>query len=540
MSDAREKELLESIERLKQENELLRQKLDLLIRRLHGPSSEKVAPSQLDFLMNNLDEQGKPEGGDSKKNEDAADSKPKRNRRKPRKPRIPDNLPVGSREVIEPQEVLDDPKAWRRIGEEVSTYLDFQPGHFFKRQIVRPKYVRIKDPEQQAPIIAPLPNQWLDRVMAAPGLMTHIAISKYVDHLPLYRQEQIFKQRFGVEIPRNTMARWIDIVADSLKMVYLTMAGELFGKKYLQVDETPIKYLDPGSGKTAQGYFWAYSNPTGDVLFDWRTGRGHECLLEMLTKANSKREGPAYRWVYQGMIQCDGYSAYKTLTNKVEGIQLVGCWAHVRRKFNDALQDFPKLAGWIMRQIQNLYAIEAKLREDQAGPRQRKAARLSQSQPILRRIKKALMIYKGRASVLPESSLGKAVAYAMGEWNHLGVYIEQGQIEIDNNLVENAIRPIALGKKNWLFVGGADTGERSAIIYSVVESCRRRGIDPHEYLADVLPRLANAKSTDQLAGLTPAGWADQRARLPQAAERWTSSMPNPRPFSWCCMERLPF
>lgn len=517
MSDPREKELLDSIERLKQENELLRQKLDLLIHRLHGPSSEKVAPSQLDFLMNDLDEQGKPKGGAPKKTEDAAALKPKRTRREPRKPRIPDHLPVGSREVIEPQEVLDEPKAWRRIGEEISNYLDFQPGHFFKRQIVRPKYVRINNPEQQGPIIAPLPNQWLDRVMAAPGLMTHIAISKYVDHLPLYRQEQIFKQRFGVEVPRNTMARWMDIVADSLKMVYLTMSGELFGKEYLQVDETPIKYLQPGSGKAAQGYFWAYSNPNGDVLFDWQIGRGHECLLKMLSKPNPKREGPAYLWTYQGMIQCDGYSAYRTLINKIEGIQLVGCWAHVRRKFNDALQDFPKLAGWIMKQIQNLYAIEAKLRERQAGPRLREAVRNSESQPILKRIKKALMIYKSRASVLPESSLGKAVAYAMGEWDQLGVYAEQGQVEIDNNLVENAIRPTALGKKNWLFIGAADTGERSAIIYSVLESCRRRGIDPYEYLADVLPRLAKAKNTDELAALTPAGWAAKRAEVPQAA-----------------------
>ena len=202
---------------------------------------------------------------------------------------------------------------------------------------------------------------------------------------------------------------------------------------------------------------------------------------------------------------------------QIDGIQLVGCWAHVRRKFNDALQDFPKLAGWIMKQIQNLYVIEAKLREERAGPRLREAVRASRSQPILKRIKKALMIYKSRASVLPESSLGKAVAYAMSEWDQLGVYAERGQVEIDNNLVENAIRPTALGKKNWLFIGGADTGERSAIIYSVLESCRRRGIDPHEYLADVLPRLAQAKNTGELAGLTPAGWAAQRARVPQVA-----------------------
>lgn len=323
MSASREEALEKANAQLKQENEILRQKLDLLLRRIHGKSSEKVSPEQLDFLMNNLDELGKPEGDDALKIEEAAVSpKPKKARQAGRKPRIPEHVPVEKRQVIQPQEVLDQPDAWRRIGEEISEYLDFQPGHFFIQQIIRPKYVRIGSPEEP-PIIAPLPKRWTERCIAAPGLQAHITISKFADHLPLYRQEQIFKTRYGVEIPRNTMARWMDFVADSLKMIYLCMAEELFSGDYLQVDETSIKYLLPGSGKAQVGFFWAYSNPKGDVLFDWRTSREHQCLLEMLTKPN-QNEGTLI-FIFQGLIQCDGYSAYKTLVNKSTGIELAGC-----------------------------------------------------------------------------------------------------------------------------------------------------------------------------------------------------------------------
>ena len=178
----------------------------------------------------------------------------------------------------------------------------------------------------EPPIIADLPNRWTERCLATPGLQAHIAISKYADHLPLHRQEQIFKIRNDVHLPRNTMSRWMDDVAQSLKLILLCMAEQLFAGDYIQVDETPIKYLKPGSGKAQQGFFWAYSNPKGDVIFDWRTSRGHECLLERLQRPTpDKADPPLY---YQGILQCDGYSAYKTLIKKVTGIQLVGCWAH--------------------------------------------------------------------------------------------------------------------------------------------------------------------------------------------------------------------
>ena len=194
-------------------------------------------------------------------------------------------------------------------------------------------------------------------------------------------------------------------------------------------------------------------------------------------------------------------------------IELAGCWAHVRRKFHEALESSPRLAGWFLRQIQHLYRIEARLREHQAGPRLRAAVRASQSRPIVKRIERALIKLKASKRHLPQSLLGIAIDYALGQWRTLDVYLGDGRVEIDNNLVENAIRPTAIGKKNWLFIGEADAGQRSAIIYTVIESCRRRGLDPYAYLRDVLTRLPNM-TNHQIPEVIPAAWAKTQ-RTPQ-------------------------
>mgnify|MGYP001160249895 FL=1 len=512
MSSSREQQLEEANVRLQQENKLLQQKIDLLLQRAYGQSSEKVSPDQLDFLMNNPEALGKPASGDSPKTEEAA-AKPKQRRRK-RKPRLPEYLPIESSKELIPQEVLDSPEHWKRIGQEITEQLHYHPGHFSKKQLIRPKYVSLLD-RDAPPIIAPLPNQWTERGIATPGLQAHIAIGKYVDHLPLYRQEQIFKTRYGVHIPRNTMSRWMDQVAQSLKLIYLCMAEQLFTGDYLQVDETPIKYLKPGSGKAQQGYFWCYSNPKGDVIYDWQTSRGHECLLHMLQRPN-QTDPTQPTLYYRGILQCDGYSAYETLARKVPAIQLAGCMAHVRRKFKEALQHSPTQALWIIVQIKHLYRIERKLSNQNAGPRYRNDLRQVESRPILARIKKALLIFKANASILPQSTLGRAVDYALGQWEGLEVYLTEGRVEIDNNHAENSVRPTAVGKKNWLFIGRGDTGDRSAIIYSIVESCRRRGIDPHAYLADVLERIPSA-TNKEVSQLTPAAWAAEKQDQHQAA-----------------------
>ena len=421
MSDSREQQLEKENKRLQQENKLLKQKIDLFLQRTFGKSSEKLSPDQLDYLMNNTDELGKPAGDDSSKTEGVA-AKPKKPRGK-RKPRLPEHLPVESSEELLPQAVIDDPEQWKRIGEEITEQLDYHPGHFSKKQLIRPRYVNLLD-RDAPPIIAPLPNQWTERCIATPRLQAHIAISKYADHLPLYRQEQIFKTRYHVHIPRNTMSRWMESVGESLKLIYLCMCDQLFSGDYLQVDETPINYLEPGSGQAQQGYFWAYSNPKGDVIFDWQTSRGHQCLIDMLKKPDQRDPNQPILY-YQGILQCDGYSAYRTLASKVTGIQLSGCWAHVRRKFKEALTNAPQEASWILRQIQQLYRIEKKLRKQKAGPRLRKHIRHSESRAIVARLKNVLMLYKARPSILPQSALGMAIEYALGQWKELELYLTE-------------------------------------------------------------------------------------------------------------------
>jgi len=259
------------------------------------------------------------------------------------------------------------------------------------------------------------------------------------------------------------------------------------------VDETPVDYLEPGHGKTKQGYLWTCSRPGGDVFYRWETSRAAACLDHLLPVD------------FTGTVQCDGYSAYLAFANGCTGIELAGCWAHVRRKFHEALEQSPKTAGWVMRQIQHLYRVEAHLRGQRAGPRLREAVRASESKPIVARLERALIRLKRSGRHLPQSLLGVALDYALGQWRTLDVYLDDGRVEIDNNLVENAIRPTALGKKNWLFMGDAEAGERGAIIYTVIESCRRRQIDPYAYLRDVLTRLPRMTNW-QIHEVTPEAW----------------------------------
>jgi hypothetical protein len=188
----------------------------------------------------------------------------------------------------------------------------------------------------------------------------------------------------------------------------------------------------------------------------------------------------------------------------------------VRRKFHEALEQSPKTAGWIMRQIQHLYRVEARLREQKAGPRLREAVRAHQSKPLVERMERALVRLKSSGRHLPQSLLGIAMDYALGQWRTLDIYLGDGRVEIDNNLVENAIRPTALGKKNWLFMGDAEAGERGAVIYTIIESCRRRGLDPYAYLKDVLTRLPNM-TNHQIPEVTPQAWAKARLLLQRQA-----------------------
>ena len=480
------------------EIKLLKEKIDLLVRRIFGAKSEQLDEAQLMLLLQGDDEAKKAAASsadacvlEAEIERRSRDNKPVKPRRQ-REARVPEHLPAVD-EVIEPEEVAAAPEAWRHIGEEVTEQLDYQPAKFFRRRIIRRKYVK-RDEPHKAPVIAPL-NTLQERSIAAPGLLAQIIVAKYCDHLPLYRQEQIYATRHAIAIPRQSMARWLGLAADWLRPIYEQIHTGVMAGGYVQIDETPIEYLSPGNGQTKQGYFWACKRPGADVSFVWKTSRGARCLDHILPVD------------FQGTVQCDGYSAYPSFASRSEGrITLAACWAHARRKFHEAAETTPQHAGWLLLQIQHLYRIEKQLRQTQAGPRQRQAVRSSQSRMIIERIHRALTHMKLSRRYLPQSAMGKAIDYTLALWPMLLVYLEDGRIEIDNNPVENAIRPTAVGKKNWLFIGEAEAGERSAIFFTLIEACRRRGIDPQTYLREVLTRLPTL-TNHQIKDVTPEALA---------------------------------
>ena len=361
-------------------------------------------------------------------------------RSRERGPRIPAHLPIVE-EVIVPEPVKGCPEAWRCIGEEVTEQLDYEPARFFKRRIVRRKYVRADHP-YAAPIIAPL-QTLQDRCIGAPGLIAAIIVAiivaKYCDHLPLYRQEQIFATRHRVEIPRQTMAQWLALAAEWLRPIYEHIRTGVLGGGYVQVDETPIEYLVPGNGETKLGYLWSCARPGGDTVFAWHTSRAAACLENII---------PAD---FRGTVQSDGYAAYPAFTRVhntragSEAIVLAGCWAHARRAILEASEGAPRTCRWLLRQIGALYKIEAHLRQKRAGPNLREALRAAQSVPLLRRIRAAML--RIRARYLPQTAMAKAITYTLEQWPALERFASDGHIEIDNNNVENAIRPTAIGKK---------------------------------------------------------------------------------------------
>ncbi len=488
--------LRELVSTLQKENSLLRQKIDALCRRIYGSSSEKIDAAQLELLLQLVNSGQAVEAKTAAPAEKASEPV---HPRQERSPRVPENLPVIE-QVIEPQEVVEQPDRWRLIGQEVSEQLDYEPARFLCRRIIRKKYVHVSDPDR-APILAPLPEKLRERGVAGPGLLAHILVSKYCDHLPLYRQEQIFAQRHKINLPRQTLANWVELCADWLQPIYEQIRTGVMAGGYAQVDETPVAYLAPGNGQTKQGYLWTACRPGGDVFYRWETSRAAECLERLVPRD------------FKGVVQSDGYSAYGAFIKTRDGIKLAGCWAHARRKFHEALEQSPRPTGWIMRQIQNLYRIESVLRESNAGPKLREAVRSHQSGPIVERIKKALLLFKASRRHLPQSLLGQAIDYTLGQWATLEVFLRDGRVEVDNNLVENAIRPTAIGKKNWLFMGEAAAGQRGAIIYTLIETCRKRAIDPYAYLKDILTRLPNLKNT-QITEITPAAWGKATKHKP--------------------------
>jgi transposase len=506
------------------ENQLLRQKLEALVRRYFGHTkNEKLDPAQLQLLLTGVIPSVPPPVPPPPPA--IAPVRP-RTPRPPARSGIPEDLPIV-REVLLPPEVAAQPGAFRQIDELVTRELDWEPAQFFWRHIVRPKFVRKEaapisagpTPRQQLAtavgrelakaavletpevFIAALPARLIEKGLPGVGLLVHILLSRFEDHQPYYRLEKIFRERHGVPLARQSLVDWTEQTATWLQPIVRHMKVELFDTQYIQLDESPMRYLDrERPGRSGQGYLWGYSHPGGNVIFEWQTSRG--------------RDGPAaFLKDFKGKLQSDGYAAYQSLVTERNAPQLArgeppdlilfACWAHARRKFFEA-KDQDRRAAWFLKQIGLLYGLEKRLRLGKASPRLRQVARAAEARMILLRIKRALDRIGSR--VLPQSLLGKAIAYTLKLWPELTGYVEHGEVEIDSNQMENAIRPTAIGKKNYLFVGHPDAGWRGAVIYSILGTCHRYRINPDLYLRDVLTRLPNLKQSD-IASLTPREWA---------------------------------
>ena len=499
--------------RLEEENRLLREKVDLLVKKIFGSKSEHLDSSQLELLLDpEAAKKPEPTAGNEELPavEDIELKKTRKRSAKERKPRLPDHLPVQER-VLDPEPVKANPAGYRHIGDEISEQLDYTPGQFTRIRTIRRKYVS-KAFNEAAPIIAELPAGLQEGCLATPGLIAELLVNKYADHLPFYRQEKRIAQRHGVHIPRQSMINWEAMAANWLKPLYRLLRRELLTSGVLQADETCIKYIEAGKGKAQHGYLWSYRHRNGTLVFDWQTGRSHKCLEPILqADTEAKRLGLND---FAGVLQSDGYSAYQAYAGERPEIELAACWAHARRKFFEAKDQHPRLIGWLLRQIARLYQIEDHLRETCAGPNLRQALRASQSAMIYHRIGKALN--KLQARILPQSGFGKAIAYTLKLWDRLGVYLRDGRVEIDNNLMENAIRPSAIGKKNWLFFGTPESGWKAAIIYTLLGNCKVQGIDPHAYLKEVLERLPRMMNSE-VPCLLPKNWAKRQSESKKLA-----------------------
>lgn len=342
------------------------------------------------------------------------------------------HLPVTETLELIPEEVQADPAGYERIGEERTFEVDIIQAQLVKREIVRPKYRKVAQ-KTAPPVVAPAPARPMAGGYASAGLMAYVALSKYVDHLPLYRLEQM-SPRWGAAISRQSMADWIAATAKWLEPIYRRMLINLRQGGYVQADETPIRCNDPDEkrGQSLQGWLWVISRPGGDVVFDWRMSRRHGELNSLLLD-------------YKGLLQSDAYEAYPRYAESHEGVIWLGCWAHCRRKYHEAQSESPKAARVALKLIAQLYRAERQW--DEAGitdPKQRSALRQAVFARPLRWLRQLAATFRER--VRPQSLLGKACDYTLRQWEPLTEHLRHGETRLDNNLVENAIRPSAVGK----------------------------------------------------------------------------------------------
>jgi len=375
----------------------------------------------------------------------------------------------------------------QKIGEEVTEQLDYVPSSFVVLQHVRVKYACKAC--QEGVVIGELPPMPIEKGRPGEGLVAHVLTSKYADHQPLHRLEGIF-QRHGVEISRSTMCDWVGRAADLLEPVVAEMKRQILLSRKTHTDDTPVKVQDEGGGGPCRkGFLWAYIGMANDVVFDYTAGHS--------------REGPLrFFGDYRGYVQADAYRGYDAFFAKGKAVE-VACWAHTRRKFWDARGSDSLRSARMLVEIQGLYEIERRAKEQDLLPDQIRDLRQSQAKPILARIETLLKAWV--LEVLPQSPIGDAIGYAKGQWAALNRYTEDGILSIDNNLAERVLRTVAVGRNNWLFFGADSGGHRAATIYSLVASCKLCKKDPFAYLRDVLKRI-NTHPASRISELTPPNW----------------------------------
>jgi transposase len=504
----RKKELADREQQLQQKQEELAialAQIDELKRQLFGAKADKLSPEQEEQLaqvMADLEEQAQrepPASQDVLLDEDQPPPDGSEKKR-PRRRRHPTPAHLEVQEVIlEPEGLCDCPNCRQRpawMKDLITEEFDFVPAKFILRRYVRRQYGSCQCGHLNIQV-APLPSRLLPQSKLGVGLAVHILLTRFDDHVAYYSLERIFSERHGMRIPRQQMVQWVELIAESLQFLCERMFEGMLAQGYLQVDETPVKVLDPEiKGKAGRGYLWFYSVPGGEVFLDFQTTRGQTPVRERLKE-------------FSGIIQTDAYEVYDAVARKNPQVKRIGCAAHSRRRFHVAARQGLTQAIWFIGQFRRLYKIEDEAREAQLEIQERHA---------LRREKDALSIWasmKARAEelhpgLLPKSSMGKAVNYFLNEYQVLIAYLEDGRLEIDNNLVENNVRPTCVGKKRWLFIGHPNAGWRSAVIYTLLITCRRLQINPQEYLTSVLKNLGSITNRN-VDDWLPARWKKRQA-----------------------------
>jgi transposase len=376
------------------------------------------------------------------------------------------------------------------IGYEQSEQLDVEPAKYFVLVIKREKRA-CRFCKEGSVVAAALPARIIDKSLASDRVIIDTVVAKYCDHLPLYRQSAMVERETGVEISRATMDGWVMRVGELLSPIAAAIGRELVSGPYIQADETPVGVqMHDGRGNNHQAYLWQYGRPGGSVVFDFRLGRG--------------REGPKrFLGQLEGILQSDGYAAYE----QVGGPKIVHacCWAHSRRKYIEALKLHPedRTAMRIVTRIDELFSIDAEARSANLDHLARHKLRLERSRPPLDLLKP--QVEAAQAEALPASALGKAARYTLALWPKLVRFLDYPELELSNNLAENSMRPLVVGRKNWMHLGSQQAGPKIAAILSIVETCRRLKIPTRDYLAGVLPGLAD-RPLQQIKQLTPAAW----------------------------------